>query len=246
MLQHRLVAHRGYQKLYPENTLLAMRKAIEAGARHIETDIQFSADGVPLLYHDLAMKRLSGVDNLVSNLSLAELGQVSSHEPERLGGQFDGEPIATLDQLVTLLQHHPEVTAFVEIKRSAVQVAGVEQTYERIVSCLEPVAERAVLISFDYAFMAHARQRGYRRLGVVLQEWQDIDSQLVRDIAPEFVFCDCEKIPPGAALAALEPRLVVYEVADPGQAIALFDRGVDMIETFDIGGLIHALSRHAL
>lgn len=39
MLTDRLVAHRGYQKRYPENTLLGFTKAIEAGAHYIETDI---------------------------------------------------------------------------------------------------------------------------------------------------------------------------------------------------------------
>lgn len=246
MLQHRLVAHRGYQKLYPENTLLALRKAIEAGARYVETDIQFSADGVPVLYHDMAMKRLSGVENLIGNLTLAELQALSSHEPERFGDRFSGEPIATLAQLVALLEECPEVTAFVEIKRSAVQVAGVEATYERVASCLHAVAERAVLISFDYTFIAHARQRGYRRLGIVLQAWQDLDSDAVRNSNPEFVFCDIEKIPPQADLGALVPQLVVYEVADAGLAMALFERGLDMVETFDIRGLLHALGRQAL
>jgi len=246
MLQHRLVAHRGYQKLYPENTLLALRKAIEAGARYIETDIQFSADGVPVLYHDMAMKRLSGVENLVGNLTLGELQALSSHEPERLGEQFSDEPIATLRQLVALLEEYPEVTAFVEIKRSAVQIAGMAVTFDRVAACLQPVAERAVLISFDYDFIAFAGQRGYQRLGIVLQAWQDLDSDAVRGPNPEFIFCDIEKIPPQADLGALAPRLVVYEVADPDQAIALFERGLDMIETFDIGGLVHALGRHAL
>lgn len=246
MLQHRLVAHRGYQKLYPENTLLAMRKAIEAGARYIETDIQFSADGVPVLYHDMAMKRLSGVENLIGNLTLAELQALSSHEPDRLGDQFSDEPIATLAQLVALLEEHPEVIAFVEIKRSAVQILGLEDTFDKVVACLQPVAEQAVLISFDYDFMAYAKQRGYPRRGAVLQAWQDLDSEAVRAGDPEFIFCDLEKIPPQADLGALTPRLVVYEVADPDQAIALFERGLDMIETFDIGGLLHALGRHAL
>ena len=39
-------AHRGYNKLYPENTLLAFAKAIEVKTDYIELDIQLSADNI--------------------------------------------------------------------------------------------------------------------------------------------------------------------------------------------------------
>ena len=47
-----LVAHRGWQRRYPENTLLAVDKAIGAGARHVEIDVQFSGDGRAVVFHD--------------------------------------------------------------------------------------------------------------------------------------------------------------------------------------------------
>ena len=43
---NQLIAHRGLQAHYPENSMLAIRKAFEAGAKHIECDIQLSSDGV--------------------------------------------------------------------------------------------------------------------------------------------------------------------------------------------------------
>ena len=48
-----LVAHRGLQSRYPENTILALKKAIECGAKYIELDIQFSSDCLPVIYHDI-------------------------------------------------------------------------------------------------------------------------------------------------------------------------------------------------
>ncbi|MFA5549851.1 MAG: glycerophosphodiester phosphodiesterase family protein [Porticoccaceae bacterium] len=246
MLQDRLVAHRGFQKAYPENTLLAHRMAIAAGAHFIETDIQFSADFQPVLYHDLAMKRLSGVENLVSNLTLAELARIPLHEPDRFGQRYIDEPIAPLGDLVALLAQHPGVCAFVEIKRSALQFAGLDKTLDILLPQLAPVAEQAVLISFDYDAIAAAHRRGWRRLGMVLQAWEDQFSPPVAATPLEFLFCDLAKIPGEADLAAIAPKLVVYEVDDPGLARALFARGADMVETFDIGGMIQALARKAL
>ena len=42
----KVIAHRGFSGEYPENTLLAFRKAIEAGCDGIELDVQLSGDGV--------------------------------------------------------------------------------------------------------------------------------------------------------------------------------------------------------
>ena len=38
-------AHRGFSGQFPENTMLAFEKAVEAGADGIELDVQFSKDG---------------------------------------------------------------------------------------------------------------------------------------------------------------------------------------------------------
>ena len=48
-------AHRGFSGQYPENTMLAFEKAVEAGADGIELDVQFSKDG------KLMMKVCSGL-----------------------------------------------------------------------------------------------------------------------------------------------------------------------------------------
>ena len=45
------IAHRGYKARYPENTLLAFSKAIDAGAHALETDIHMTRDGEVILSH---------------------------------------------------------------------------------------------------------------------------------------------------------------------------------------------------
>jgi hypothetical protein len=45
------IAHRGYNKCYPENTLRAFRGAVEAGSHAIETDLHLSKDGVVVISH---------------------------------------------------------------------------------------------------------------------------------------------------------------------------------------------------
>lgn len=53
------IAHRGASGLYPENTLLAMRRAVALGADMIEFDLRLTKDGVPILQHDPVIDRNS-------------------------------------------------------------------------------------------------------------------------------------------------------------------------------------------
>jgi glycerophosphoryl diester phosphodiesterase len=246
MITDRLVAHRGYPRHYPENTLLGMSKAIEARAKFIETDILFSADQQPVLYHDTLMTRISGVENAIHLLTLDELRQHPAHEPERLGQAFAGEHITPLSALVGLLSEHPNVTAFIELKRTGLETAGIENAYRIVTGVLDPVIGQCVLISFSDEFIQYAQEQQFPRLGVVLKDWQDRQGPWITDIQPEFIFCDTDKVPKGATLDELQSTVVIYEVEDPDQAIDWFNRGADMVETFDIGGLISNLAHRAL
>ncbi|TNE85383.1 glycerophosphodiester phosphodiesterase family protein [Porticoccus sp.] len=246
MLADRLVAHRGYPKHYPENTLLGMAAAIDAGAHFIETDILFSADQQPVLYHDNLMTRISGEENAVHLLTLDELVSRPAHEPERLGDQFINQTITPLCDLVSLLEEHPEVTAFIEMKRSGLHIVGLEAAYDIVSKILTPVRDQCVLISFSDEFIDYAHQQGFPRLGLVLKDWEERQGNLMQRIQPEFIFCDTDKVPEGSSLDEITPTWVIYEVEDPDQAIAWFDRGADMVETFDIGGLLENLAHRAL
>ncbi len=229
-----LVAHRGYQRLYPENSLLALRKAIEHGARYIETDVLFSADGVPVLYHDTLMQRLSGLEGAVHMEQASTLFDTPLYEPDRLGDRFIGETIAPLTQLTELLQQHPSVTAFVEMKRAGLLHMGTDRALITVLDVLRPVLDRVVLISFDYAAMNRALELGFSRIGMVLVEWSDATADAVIGNRPEWIFCDTEKVPDTADLASLPAAVALYEVTDNASAHEWLARGATAVETFDI------------
>lgn len=246
MLTDRLVAHRGYQKRYPENTLLGFTQAIKAGAHYIETDILFSADHHPVLYHDALMNRISGVENAIHLLPLSDLVQLPASEPGRFGEQFNTETIAPLSELTTLLLAHPEVTAFIELKRSGLHIEGFENAFNIVTQVLQPVIQQCVLISFSDDFIHYAWQQGFTRLGVVLKQWDECSSDAITEMQPEFIFCDAEIIPDDADLDAIRSKTVIYEIDSPEHAINWLNKGADMIETFDYGGIIENLSHQAL
>ena len=240
-----------YQKCYPENTLLSFTKALEAGAHFIETDILFSADHQPVLYHDTLMNRISGIESAIHLANLSELVTCPAYEPERLGQQFSDQTITPLTDLVDLLKQHPETTAFIELKRSGLHIEGIEDAFNIVTNVLEPVIHQCVLISFSDEFIQHAQQQGYKRLGLVLKKWEELESDLIATIQPEFIFCDAEIIPEKFMFDSINSesgnsKVVVYEIADPDEAIHWFNQGADLVETFDFGGMMSALTHRTL
>lgn len=57
----------------PENSRAAIRAAVAAGYG-IEVDTQPSAEGVPMVFHDYDLKRLTGISGRIRGLSAADLG----------------------------------------------------------------------------------------------------------------------------------------------------------------------------
>jgi len=233
------VAHRGLQADYPENTALSVRKAIEAGALYVEIDIQLSLDRQPMVYHDISLKRVSGQDAMISSLTCSELAALPAYEPERLGNQFIDETISSLAAVVEIILSHPQVTLFVELKEESIAEFGAQTMLENVCQVLQPIRDRAVLISFDYQIIASAKANDWPQVGPVLLEWSHIYSAEIQAIAGDYMFVDYKIIPETETLDKLTSKLVAYEVGTGQLANKLAERGVAMFETFDIASLLN-------
>ncbi len=234
------IAHRGYARHFPENTLAAVRGAIEVGARFVEIDVQLSRDGVPYLMHDRTLERMCGVAGSIGERTSAELAALRAAEAEKFGARFANEPLATLAGFVDLLARNAGVHAFVELKRASLESFGRAAVLDAVVLLLAPIARRCTLISFDVEVLALARERTKLPVGPVLIHWSQIASVEIARLKPEIVFCDFEKLPDGA-LRSPCGDLAVYEVDDVAVARALAARGVRFIETFAVGEMKRAL-----
>ncbi len=72
-----LTAHRGASYEFPENTLLSMTKAIEAGADMIEFDVRGTKENIPVILHDQTVDRTSNGTGMPEDQSLAELKKLN-------------------------------------------------------------------------------------------------------------------------------------------------------------------------
>ncbi|MEU1401272.1 glycerophosphodiester phosphodiesterase [Streptomyces sp. NPDC005728] len=67
------VAHRGAPYRFRENTLDSLRSALDLGADGVEVDVRLTRDGVPVLLHDVTLKRLWEHDRPLHSLSADEV-----------------------------------------------------------------------------------------------------------------------------------------------------------------------------
>ncbi len=73
------LAHRGYHdavRRRPENALSAFQAAIDAGYG-IELDVQLTADGHAVVFHDETLDRMTGQSGNVADLTAAALSQIA-------------------------------------------------------------------------------------------------------------------------------------------------------------------------
>src|SRR5262245_20012933 len=104
-----IIAHRGDSIHAPENTLAAIRAAVEAGADGVEFDVRLAKDGVPVVIHDASLKRVAGVDLKVADLTSAELGTIdvgswfNARRPRRAKPEYSRERVPTMAQVMRTL-----------------------------------------------------------------------------------------------------------------------------------------------
>lgn len=91
-LNNGVTAHRGDSWNYPENTLIAFQKGIEAGADYIELDVHQTRDGEIVVIHDVNTKRSSGVDHPVAKTDWKILRELD------VATQFRTDRKLTIDQ----------------------------------------------------------------------------------------------------------------------------------------------------
>ena len=111
-----LIAHRGGTGDAPENTLPAIKLALENNAEAIWVTVQLSRDGVPVLYRSSDLSALTNSEGKVSSLTAAELAKVDAGW--KWGG--DNHPWrgkqATIPTLQSVLQQWPHTFFYIDIK----------------------------------------------------------------------------------------------------------------------------------
>lgn len=235
-----LVGHRGWPAQYPENTLEGFAAAVKAGARWLECDVQLSADGVPFVSHDDSLERTAGLDQNITNMSAVNLGTVTVGERQRLGGRYADVKPPRLDTLIAWLQTQSQVRLFVEIKRQSLRHHGSELVVEKIMRAIQPALNQCIVISFDHACLALARQQDAPAIGWAVERTDDETKQQADALRPDYMFTDEALFTRVHTALPGSWRWVTYHTENAERALELACQGANFVETNDIGTMLHA------
>ena len=108
-----VTAHRAAHNGFPENSLGAVKHAIDLGLDIIEVDLKVTTDGVPVLMHDRTIDRTTTGTGDPESYSLAELKKFHLKMPD---GTVSEETIPTFEDVLNLV--HDKVMVDIDIKTS--------------------------------------------------------------------------------------------------------------------------------
>ena len=225
-----VVAHRGASGYAPENTMAAFRRAVEMGARFIETDLHLTRDARVVAIHDSTLDRTTNGHGLVDLLPLKEVRALDagawfgSHAAE----SFAGERVPTLDEILRFARER-DIIFYLEIKSDGTW--GVEHA---VVAALRDTGEaaRVIILSFDPATLLSVNRLDQTMMTGYLCELpsNDLVERSVRagarQIAPrgDLVTPDLVKKAHEAGL-----QVVTWTINEPEQMRRLIAAGVDGI-----------------
>ncbi len=128
-------AHRGASATHPENTLVAIRAAVDAGAQQIEIDSRVTADGRVVLMHDKTVNDTTNGGGAVADLSFEEIRRLDA------GSWFDerfaGERVPSLEEALDAIPRdrwiNLDVKGDAEEARAAVRVVAARDQLDRVI-----------------------------------------------------------------------------------------------------------------
>lgn len=231
----RLVAHRGDNTNYPENSYAGLEAALKAGALNIEFDIQVNADGSLVVFHDTDFKRVANHKASIFELTDKQLKEHSAHQPDRFGDKFLPTPVPYLSDILALLKHYPKAHAFVEIKRESLARWGFNKVIDKILKALKGYEKQATIISFSSSAIQYAQQHSQFATGFVFYQYNESTQNIASILQPDYLICSYAIFPEKEKVWQGNWQWVVYSINDTSimkQAAKRED--ISLIETDDI------------
>ncbi|MFM2388823.1 MAG: hypothetical protein RLZZ437_378 [Pseudomonadota bacterium] len=142
-IAHRALHDRTHGRI--ENSPAAIRAAVDAGYG-IEIDVQLSADGQAMVFHDEELPRLTGRPGWVKDHTAAELGQITLTDST--------DTIPTLPQVLATIAGR--VPLLIEIKDQTLTMGHTDARLERAVTAaLASYTGDVAVMSFNPHSVAH-------------------------------------------------------------------------------------------
>jgi len=234
----RVIAHRGDSIHAPENTLSALRRAIELKAEIAEIDVQETRDGAILVLHDNDLMRVAGVNKGLWEMTFDEARRLdvgSWFSPE-----FKGEKLPTLDEVIDLAKG--KIKMIIELKYNGHDRLLPERTVEIIRK--KGFEGQCVISSLNYEGIRKVKKLDERLKTIYILFGQAGD---VAKLNADGFGLQAAQVRPDFVNSIHERGKLVYvwTVDKPEEMEKFIEMGVDYIYTNDPAELIRLLARRA-
>jgi glycerophosphoryl diester phosphodiesterase len=157
-----IIAHRGFSSIAPENTMSAFHSAIAFGssaaighnADSIEFDLQLSADGVPIIFHDQKLDRITGKFDKVREKNWEYLQQIDAGT--WFSQEFAREKIPSFAEALKTLKNVKKYLYFDVKPYYEWSISDIENLVNIIIN--EGVQDKCIITSFNEKFLEKFRQ----------------------------------------------------------------------------------------
>jgi glycerophosphoryl diester phosphodiesterase len=228
MRQPWVIAHRGASGHAPENTMVAFRRAVELGARFIETDLQMTRDARFVTIHDSTVERTTNGRGAVRDLTLAQISELDAGK--WFDRSFMGERVPTLENVLTF-GREADIVLYLEIKYEVAH--GLHHSLAAELASNGDAA-RVVLLSFDPTTLDGLRQFDRTLMTGLLVEAMHPDSvKLALGIGARQFCPRADLVTPALVAEAHQAGLQVatWTANKPDQMRRLINAGVDGVMT---------------
>ncbi|MFN4907106.1 MAG: glycerophosphodiester phosphodiesterase [Planctomycetota bacterium] len=220
----KIMAHRGASKAAPENSLSAVRLAIEAGSDWVEIDVQETADGEVVVIHDSDLMKLARNKTKVWDAQLSELRSIDIGSS--FGHTFKNERVATLSEVLQLCQG--KIKVLIELK-----YYGHDQQLEQRVA---DIVEKHRMS--DEIMVMSLKPDGVRKIKRLRPNWKcglllSVSVGNIQKIEADFLAINARFATRKLInkLHDAKKEIYVWTVDDPISMSSLINRGVDGVIT---------------
>ena len=165
------VAHRGDYSRFRENTLQAIKSAIDEGAAIVEIDIRETKDGHLIVLHDSSLERLWGFPAEASSLDLNEISQIG----------FSQYRIPTLESVLELFQS-AKSSIMIDMDTPIHAVKAL-----KLVNASGLDAARVIWCGNLEAMRLIRQNSPTSRIWAPWNENKPVPQELIKELSPEFI-----------------------------------------------------------
>ena len=219
-----IMAHRGASKAAPENTLAAIQQAIDDNADWVEIDVQETADGEVVVFHDSDFMKTAKVNLKIWNASAGDLADIdigSWFAPE-----FANQRIPTLAQVLDLCKGKIKVN--IELK----YYGHDEQLEQRVADVVDSRSMASEIMVMSLKRPAVQKMKSIRadwKVGLLMS----VAAGDLAKLEGDFLAVNAEFASIGliGRIHDLGKEIYVWTVNDPATMSIMISRGVDGLLT---------------